>query len=158
LNSNGRYLERADEICKRVDELVKETRKLNCIAVADVPVVQYAVSWLNVSIRYLLIKEPDLPALPDDVKRVEDAIKNGEVQIAVVTDSKASKILKDLAKEHGIPILYVPSPMVEGSTFSKLVEISKEVKGLKVEEAKSPSFGIGLAVVGLAVALELRRL
>ncbi len=158
LNPNGRYLERANEVCKEIDELVKKTKKFNCIAVADVPVVQYAVSWLNVSIKYLLLKEPDLPALPDDVRRVEEGIENGEVQVVVVTDSKASKILKDLAREYGIPILYVPSPMTEGSTFGKLIKISNEVKGLRVERAESPSFRIGLAIVGFAVALGLRKL
>lgn len=158
LNPNGRYLERADDVCKEIDELVEKTKKLNCIAVADVPVVQYAVSWLNVSIKYLLLKEPDLPALPDDVRRVEEVIENGEVQVVVVTDSKASKILKDLARKYGIPILYVPSPMTEGSTFGKLIKISNEVKGLRVERVESPSFCIGLAIVGFAVALGLRKL
>ncbi len=158
LNPNGDYIERAEIVCKRVEEIVSNTKKLNAFAVADLPVVQYAVSWLNVTIRHLLIKEPGLPALPEDVRAVEN-MKN--VQLVVVTDtnSTASQMLKSIAEERGIPVLVVPSPIEGGSILKKLKFISEEVNNLKFRKAKkSPDFGVLVALLGILVAVELRRI
>ncbi len=159
LNPNENYRDRAERVCKKIDEIVANTKKLNAIAVADLPVVQYAVSWLNVSIRYLLIKEPGLPALPEDIQAIEKAMN--DIQLVVVTDtnSKASQMLRNLAEEKGVPILVVPSPIAEESILEKLKYISEEVSNLKVQKAeKGPDFGVLAALLGLIVAVGLRKL
>ncbi len=158
LNPNGDYMRRAEKICKQIDEIVVNTKKLNAVAVADLPSAQYAVGWLNVSISHLLIKEPGLPALPEDIREIENA-KN--VQLAVITDtkSKASQMLKSIAEEKGIPVLVVPSPIAEKSILEKLKFISKEVNNLKVQKTESsPGLGFLVALFGVIIATELRRL
>jgi len=159
LNPKGNYRERAERICKQIDEIVANTKKLNAVAVADLPVVQYAVNWLNVSIRYLLIKEPGLPALPEDIQTIEKSMN--DIQLVVVTDtnSKASQMLRSLAEEKGKPVLVVPSPIADESILEKLKVISEEANNLKVQKAeKSPGFAVLTALFGMAVAVGLRRL
>ncbi len=162
--SNDNYKARAKDVIDEVDEIVSKTKKLNASAVADAPPAQYAVSWLNVDIRYLVVKEPDLPATPEDIRAIEKAIMKGEVQLVVVTktESKASKALEELAKEKGIAVLHVPSPIAVESVPDKLKEISEEVEKLEIEKregnARSPAFEAVFAVVSLiVVGLKLNR-
>ncbi len=138
MNPGERYTERAMEVCKEVNEIVSKTRKLNVKAVADIPAVQYAVDWLNVSIVRVLVKTPGAPITPKDVTDVERAMK--DIQLVVVTNgSVPSQTLIRLAREYGKPVLKVPSPIEDKSVLKKLRIISEEVLELKPPK-KTPGF------------------
>ncbi len=149
MNPKGRYTERAMEVCKDVNEIVSKTKKLNVRAVADIPAVQYAVDWLNISIVRVLVKSPGAPITPNDVIDIEKAMK--DVQLVVVTDgSTASQTLIRLAREYGKPVLKVPSPIEDKSVLEKLRTISKEVS-----ELRSPKETPGFESIATLIALVL---
>ncbi len=154
LNPGGDYLIRAERVCREVDNIIEKTRKLNALAVADQPESQYAVHWLNVTIVGFLVREPELPALPNDVRRIEREMS--KVQLAVVLDTKtqASETLRRLAEEHGVPVLVIPSPIEDLSVIKKLEIISREVNELKKPERKSPGFEVALCVLALLLAVK----
>ena len=120
------YDGRAAEIVRKVNSIAAAPR-LNVVAVADTPVSQYAVSWMGVKVKYLMIKEHGAPATPVDIERIISAMKSGEVHLVVVTEPaklKASQQLLEYAKEYGIPVLEVPSPTGERSMPEKLEDIA----------------------------------
>ena len=123
------YNEKASEIISKIDLLIKNTPKLNVKAVADTPTIQYAITWLNVNLKYLLIKEHEAPASPKDIENVLKAIEEGEIKLVIINNpprQKASQMLKEIAEEKNLPILYVPIAFSEGSFLEKLSEISRE--------------------------------
>lgn len=156
ISGNKDYVKNAEEVCKRIDELVKKTKKLNMTAAADLPFAQYAVSWLNVSVKYIVLKEPELPILPRDLEKIENSMKNGEIDLVVLCrqDTKASEILKDLAHRYGLPVLYVDSPTSLSGIAEKLENISMEADRLEVEE--SPGFEILIFLAALLIVFGLR--
>ena len=118
------YYERARQAAlKRLDELVRAAPKLNLTTAADLPVVQYAVSWLGVELSFLMVKEHGTPATPGDIMRLEEAFSGRSVRLAVVCEpaaASASERLLELAEEHQIPVLRVPSPLAPASVLEKL--------------------------------------
>ncbi|HIP63505.1 MAG TPA: ABC transporter substrate-binding protein [Archaeoglobus profundus] len=122
------YKDRAKKVIDEVNEIMRNTKKLNVTAVADLPYTQYAVSWLNVDIKYLVMKEHGISPTPQDLQAIENAIKAGEIKLAVITKDgpKVSEILLDLAKKYEIDVLYVPSPISMKSIPDKLKDIHLE--------------------------------
>ena len=121
------YRARAEAVLREVDRLIESARRLNATAVADMPFAQYAVSWLNVTVRFLVVREWGVPTAPRDLESIEEALRRGEVSLAVVTEpptAKPSLFLEELAEGFGIPVLYVPSPLAPGSILSKLKEVA----------------------------------
>jgi len=118
------YYEHARQVAlKRLDELVRTAPRLNLTAAADLPVVQYAVSWLGVELSFLMVKEHGTPATPGDLVRLEEAFSGRSVRLAVVCEpaaASASERLLELAEEHQVPVLYVPSPLAPASVLEKL--------------------------------------
>ncbi|RLI13893.1 ABC transporter substrate-binding protein, partial [Candidatus Bathyarchaeota archaeon] len=53
----GDYRERAEEAVRAVDSLLRAAPRLDMVAVADLPFAQYAVGWLGVEVRFLIVKE-----------------------------------------------------------------------------------------------------
>ncbi len=170
------YNEKASEIISKIDSLIKNTPKLSVKAVADTPTVQYATSWLNVELKYLLIKEHEVPASPKDIENVLKAIEKGEIELVIINNpprQKASQMLKEVAEEKNLPILYVPIAFSEGSFLEKLSEISKEAWNIsetiskissssKAETPNTPSYEllipIVLAIITVAfIIIKLRR-
>ena len=166
------YLGKARELAEQVDALLSETPELSLEAVADLPLTQYAVSWLGVRIRFLLMKEHGVPASSAYLMRVEEAVSRGEVKLAVVCDpprSSASEHLRRLADEHGLPVLRIPLPFSEGSILEKLSRISEQavklshslpVGGSTWQERKPdlvPGGAIAVSLLALATYLYLRR-
>jgi len=108
---------------ERLDELERTAPRLNLMAAADLPVVQYAVSWLGVELSFLMVKEHGTPATPGDIMELEEAFSGRSVRLAVVCEpaaASASERLLELAEEHQVPVLYVPSPLAPTSVLEKL--------------------------------------
>ena len=168
------YRDAAARVASEVRELVDRAPKLSVVAAADTPLAQYAVTWLGVDVKYLVIREHGAPASPSDVSRIREAVRSGKVRLAVVAKpprSKASEMLKGIAGEAGIPVIYVPQPFQEGSIIDKLRDVLTQALSIagELEEPTSkaptasawPLWGAGAAVtavVAVVVALAwLRR-
>jgi len=151
----GDYEEKAEEVVRTVGEMVEEAPELGLRAVADMPVVPYAVSWLGVDVAYVMLKEPCVPATPGELMEVEEAMAEGEVGLAVVcypVATSSSEQLEDMAREHGIPVLYVPSPMSQGSIPDKLSEVLEGARALSTPEVGGAT-SLGPLALTLASAL-----
>ena len=158
------YYERAEDIVDEVSSLINRTPKVNVIAAADTPTTQYAVSWIGIRIKYLMIKEHGVPASPKDIESIVEAMKNGEIKLAIINNpprAKASESLKELAEKYNIPILYVPNPIGEGSILNKLTIISNQISNLSIETSeetaslKQSQFTIGKNIVTALLSLLL---
>lgn len=127
------YLERMKKVIENITSIIAETPQVSKIAVADTPVTVYAVEWMGINVKYLLIKEHDVQITPQDILNIENAMRNKTIQIAIVTSpavSPASRKLLELAEKYSIPVLYVPSPLAPEPITSKLTRLSREVAGL----------------------------
>lgn len=133
------YTDKLSQVLGKLQDIVENTPKLNYTAVADTPLTQYAVSWLNLTLKYLMIKEHDVPATPGDIEEIKSFLEKRRQVIAVVTspvELPASKQLEQLAHENGVRIIYVPSFLLPSSTLSKLKNISQQAR--KLAETLSP--------------------
>ncbi len=129
----AKYWKKGNETLEELNLIVKKTEKLNMTAVIETPALQYAVEWLGVKPRYLLMKEHGVAPTPRDVDRIINAINNGTIQLVVVSSpiaSKAGEYLAGYAEKHRVPILYVPSPTSPDSILHKLRNISSQVVGI----------------------------
>lgn len=154
------YEEKASEVLAKLRSVEGLAPKLSAVAAADTPVTQYAVSWLGVRIKYLMIREHSVPATPKDVQVIEEALGSGEVNLVVVlkpTEAKASKKLVSMAREKGVPVLFVPSPFAPGSIVDKLLSIVEQARGLQEKRAvrRNEAPPTDLAAVGTAAAVVL---
>ncbi|MEM0376728.1 MAG: zinc ABC transporter substrate-binding protein [Thermofilum sp.] len=125
------YRAREKAVEEEVARLMLQAPRLNTSAVALSPVVQYAVEWMGVRVKYLLIKEHDLPASPEDIAAVERALSRGEVALIVSVagreDTPLGRKASELASKYGVPIIYVPSGDAPQSTLSKIKQAAEEV-------------------------------
>jgi len=130
------YMEKAEKILQEVRDITSNASFTNLVAVADSPPTQYAVAWLGIKVKYLLIKEHGVSATPSDLLKIEEAISKGEVKLAVIlspTSQAVSKKLEALAKKYGIPILYVPAPFSRGTIPEKLKVIIAQLKKIQFQ-------------------------
>lgn len=119
-----RIIERTKELVR----LVEDSNK-TYIAVGDKPYIQYGVSWLNIKIIYLLVREHGVPVTARDYEYVRSLIEDRKIDLVIVTYpviDKASKYLLEQARSNGIPALLVPSPISRGSIVEKLENITRQ--------------------------------
>ncbi|ABL77531.1 metal ABC transporter substrate-binding protein [Thermofilum pendens] len=126
------YLSKASGLIANITSIERSAPRLNLVAVGSSPVVQYSVEWMGINVSYLLIKEADLPATPQDIATIEDAMARGAINVVVISKgletTSAGKTLVDLASKYGKPVLYVPSPISSESTYEKILVVVKEVE------------------------------
>lgn len=130
------YINNAERIIRRLDEITAKAPRLNVTAVADTPLCQYAISWLSVNISHLVVKEHDVPVSPDDLGLVESMLRDGEIGLVIATsppEARASRILVELASKYRVPVLYVPSPLLPSSILDKLENITLQAVKLNEE-------------------------
>jgi zinc/manganese transport system substrate-binding protein len=165
-----RYWRKGNETISIVNSLIKRTPKLNMSAVLETPALQYAVEWLGVRVKYLLIREHGVSPTPKDINMVVAGLENGTINLVVVSSpvvSRAGEYLIEHAEKRNIPILYVPSPVSPGSIIHKLENISQQVieilhgfrEGRGVKPPSSPGIClettseiIGLILMALTIA------
>lgn len=124
-------------VVREINYLINTSMKVNTRAVADSPLVQYAVEWLGVEIVEFVVKEHELPPEPSSLTVIEELLRNRKVGLAVVTTptvDQASVWLRDKAVENQIPVIYVPSPLSNGSYIDKLKFILNQISGLEIEK------------------------
>jgi len=117
-------------IISKISYLLASAPRIYLDAVADKPLTQYAVSWLGIRIRYLIIKEPGVPATPSDLNIIRNEMAKGRINLAIITEpaiDASSQQLIDMANEYNVPILYVPSPLSNATIIEKLSNIASQV-------------------------------
>ncbi len=131
----GVYASRLHEIEQVVSSLKRMAPSTPRIAVADKPYTVYAVSWLGLRVVHVLELEHGVPVPPESVERAEKLLARGAV--AVVTDppvAASSRLLLDLARRHGAPVLLVHAPTGRGPVLSWLQDLLSQVRRLGLEQ------------------------
>lgn len=119
------------KIIERVKELIRlvEGSNKTYIAVGDKPYIQYGVSWLNIKVVYLLVKEHGVPVTARDYEYVRSLIADKKIDLVIVTypvADKASEYILEQARSNSIPVLLIPSPLSRGSIVEKLEDIARQ--------------------------------
>jgi len=149
------YEEKLNMVLEKLRGIVLSAPHLNVTAVGDAPLTQYAVSWMGVNISYLVIREHGASASPEDIGRIRSAMSRGLIGLAVVTspaEAAASRSLEDMAREYGVPLLSVPSPLAEGSIPEKLARIVENARAISRVEAYHRGGGEKRATIMLSEA------
>ncbi|MCD6301521.1 MAG: zinc ABC transporter substrate-binding protein, partial [Staphylothermus sp.] len=88
--------------------VLTNTSITNITAVADLPFTQYAVEWLGIHVKYLIVKEQGVQSTPQDLIIIEKNLRERKIKSCIVTSpvvNPASKKLLDLCNKYNIPIL-----------------------------------------------------
>lgn len=129
------YRERAAGILFRVDELVSRAPRMSATVVAVGPLAQYAVEWTGIRVKYLLIREHELPAVPEDLAAAERALATGEAVAVVIVegaeDTPPGAKALELAEKYKRPVIRVPTELEPGSFLSKIAKAIEEVEKLR---------------------------
>ncbi|UNQ74093.1 metal ABC transporter substrate-binding protein [Infirmifilum sp. NZ] len=127
------YRANLKNLTEKVSTIENATRKLNLCAVATSPPAQYAVEWAGIRVKYLLVKEEDLPATPEDLARIESSLSSGECKLIVVVGSTSTQVAQkalELAASHSVPYIVVPDPTAPDSALNKIFKVSQELTKL----------------------------
>lgn len=108
------YLEKANEVMYKVEELSVEKPLKGLKAIVDNPIIQYLALWLGADVVHVMMLEHDVPITFQDVLKTEEIIKRfkDEIVVVVTEDSAAYKILEDLAARYGVRMVIVPNPII----------------------------------------------
>ena len=128
------YQTRSAHTIKLVEDILIHAPKLNLTAVAANPMLQYAVTWLGIDVRYLVVREVDVPAIPSDIVKVREVLGH-EASIAVVMEPSdaASKFLESLARQRGVPIIRVKAPYIADSVLDEIVNVYRQALNLSTK-------------------------
>ncbi len=128
------YRENLEKVLGTVTSIESTTKKLDICAVATSPAAQYAVEWAGVRVKYLLVKEEDLPATPEDVIRIENSLGSGECRLVVIVGSMDTPLAQkalEIAAKYKVPYVSVPSGEVAlESTLNKILKVFQELTKL----------------------------
>ncbi|MEM3371932.1 MAG: zinc ABC transporter substrate-binding protein [Candidatus Korarchaeum sp.] len=119
------------EVENRVRSIVMEARRMNLTALASTPIAQYALEWLGIEVRFLLMKEEGISATPSELSEIYRAARNKEIGIVVTVGDESTPVnLKaiEIADEFGIRRVNVPSPLEGSSIPDKLTKLIRALK------------------------------
>jgi len=120
------------ELSIEMGELLKFREEYNMTIIASDPTIQYEVSWLGLKVKYLFIVEHNTPASFDELNKISQAIRNGEVH-CIIASTSTSMQLQNLINEikienNKIKIIYIPGPLANGTIPSKLNETVRSIR------------------------------
>ncbi len=124
------YIERETEVIDKVAEIISGTRRITGIGVGEAPPVQYAVEWMGLKIKYLVLIQPGVSAPPSLLKRINEEAEQHKIDYVVIignSTNPAHELLINLAKKYGLKTIVVPSPMSPSSILDKLEYIVREI-------------------------------
>uniref|UniRef100_A0A7C2BKW1 ABC transporter substrate-binding protein n=1 Tax=Thermosphaera aggregans TaxID=54254 RepID=A0A7C2BKW1_9CREN len=163
----SRYLALHDYV---LSSILVHRGKFETMAVADIPLSQYAVEWLGVKVVKLVKSEHDVEASSGDLLEVERLMKERVVGLAVVTypPTKASEYLEEQASLYGVPIMRIESPLTNDSFISRLSKIvSQNITLLETKSTFETEEGWSSAsvatlsgitgVIGFAIGFSIRK-
>ncbi len=135
------YQEHLASALRRLGSITSSAPRLSVDAVGDTPLTQYAVGWLGVRVRMLVVREHGVAASPQDLGRIEEAMREGKLGLAVVVspaETPASKTLLSMAERNGVPVLMVPSPLGNGSMLDKLAVVAQHARTAAESLSQAP--------------------
>jgi len=127
------YREKLYTVFQEEALLLTNTSITNITAVADLPFIQYAVEWLGIHLKYLIVKEQGVQASPQDLIIIEKNLQEKQIGACIITSpvvNSASKKLLDLCNKYNVPIIFVPSPVVNATFVDKEIHIVNQLHGL----------------------------
>ncbi len=162
----GEYESKFDKVEERVRSLEDRARSLNISinALATTPLVQYAVEWTGIKVKYLIIKEADVPATPQDLLKIREAAQRGEIQVVVLMEGEpeqVSKVALEIARDYGLPHFTVPSPLDGRTIPEKLEEILNRVESMRTikgEDHNDPITTAGILALIIAVSVVMLKI
>lgn len=114
------------EVESRIKSLMMEVRRINLTALASTPIAQYALEWIGIKVKFLLMKEEGLSATPSELSEIYRAARNKEIGIVITVGDESTPVnLKaiEIANEFGIRRVNVPSPLEGSSIPDKLTKL-----------------------------------
>lgn len=130
------YLDNRNSIIDKLYSIIYSANKTRVKAAAESPVIQYAVEWLGIDIEYLMIREHGISASAQDVLEIENALKNGDAKLVVVSEplkTNAGSKLVELAEKYNVPILYIPSPLTNDTMLHRIEIVVSRFNGIVTE-------------------------
>ncbi len=136
---SSHYLAMARKVSNKVVEITESSPRLNVQGVGSTPLVQYAVSWLGIRLKALMMTSPEAGITGQQFEKVKGLLASHRAEIAVIVSSspgkctpmgKADEKTLALAKQYKVPVLCVPSPLVQEPIPDKLEAIIVQVKAL----------------------------
>jgi len=124
------YAQRLQQLVSELNSLKLKVKPLNLTALATRPPAQYAVWWTGVRVAYLLVKEEDLPATPEDIARIERALAAGEIKLIVALSDDPAPLrskAEELSARYNIPMITIPSPITPTSIYEKIAQVAQEL-------------------------------
>ncbi|WP_187286413.1 metal ABC transporter solute-binding protein, Zn/Mn family [Archaeoglobus profundus] len=134
LNPSENYIERAEKVCKEVEDIVNKARKLNGTALVDYPYAQYAVTWMGLKVVSIAFEAPTTP----------ETFKKVDYLVLTRNSTKSESLLENVEYSK---VIYIDSPFVEKS-------IPEKLKSIEVKEniaKKTPGYTAVLAILALVV-------
>ncbi len=129
------YVQHLEKLLEELRDIEESCPKLNIVAVASDPVLQYAVEWMGIHVEHVLCPEHGVPPTPSSVAKAEDILcrRHG---VAVVSQplTTASMKLLEIAKKCSAPIIYVPLPYQGTSLLKNLRYVVQQVQNLTIAE------------------------
>ncbi len=134
LNPSENYIERAEKVCREIEDIVNKTEKLNGTALVDYPYAQYAVTWMGLKVVGIVF---GAPTTPKTFKRVDYLVltRNSTKSESLLENVECSKVI------------YIDSPFVKKSILKKLKDIEVKEKTVK----KTPCYTAILVILALVV-------
>ncbi|MGB9785665.1 MAG: metal ABC transporter substrate-binding protein [Infirmifilum uzonense] len=133
-NCKSTYKSHLTLILNNITRIQDSLTPISVCAVATSPPVQYAVEWTGVKVKYLLQKEEDLPATPQDIASIEQSLASGECKLIVIVGSTSTPLAQkalELSGKYKVKYIVIPSPISPQSTLSKINEVVKILNSLK---------------------------
>ncbi len=133
------YNENYERIKAEIEGIVERAPKMNITAVAVTPFAQYAVEWIGVKVKYLLLKDVGVPATPPELIEMRREAMLGNIDVMILIGSSRTQLnlkAKELAKESGIPCIVVPSPLETRSIPNKLLDIISNFSKINLTKGK----------------------
>ncbi len=129
------YLAKAKRIAAEVEDLEESAPRLSAPAVGSLPPTQYAVEWLGLHERLLLVPEPGVAPTQGLLEEARSLLRGGAVAVILVDSrgeplGKPDAVLADMARSLGSPVIKVPAPFINGTIPSKLAYIEAQVEKL----------------------------
>ncbi len=147
------------EIKEKIEDIIARAPQLKIDVVATSPQAQYAVEWMGMKVRYLIMKERGVPATSKDLLDIRKGTMKGELKLMVIVGRGGTQINNkalELANENGLPYIVISSPLEVRSIPDKLEDICREISSVNIAAKKSwqeNELPLYLSLVGIALAL-----
>ena len=128
------YRSTLENLIGRIEKIQTNITRRDICAVATSPPAQYAVEWTGINVKYLLLKEENLPATPQDLAAIDSSIRNGECSLIVIVGSPETPLAQkalEYVKKYNVQYIVIPDPISPDSTLNKISAVVQALNSLK---------------------------